>query len=662
MPQKIIGVCVTSIHVISVHQLLASIGNEAQARGYRLQIWAPFSDLYHKDMNDQAQKKIFDLIPYDELSGLILFSEQIKDDDVTAQIIAQANQHNIPIVSLKQSKEGCFSITYDSEKAIGHIIRHLIQMHHCKKINFMAGWPDNPISLRREAIYKEILTTYHIPIEEERIGYGNFWAVPAIEETERFLESSLPLPDAIVCANDAMAIAVCECLAEHGLRIPEDIIVTGLGGIQERDYHLPLLTTAVYDPIKSSTYILNALELTWSGMEPPSKEVKLPCQLQFSESCGCMCHNNQESKDRLVTLYKKRRREHAYRHATHELTSIINSDCNLDTLTKVFPDYIEEIGIHSMNFYIKSDFAAIADLTLNEENTSDFLLMNQVLSHENQIPLQPVSGNDIWKCNEPLYGETGHILSIPLNVENNFFGILSINYQSDVILHESLYELVVTLDNILDNIQNRFNLLLVNRQLNEVSEQTIQALAEIVEAKSEFTGLHVKRVSEYTRILAEALDYSPEEVDIIRIASMMHDIGKINIPAAILEKPARLTDEEFEVIKTHVTEGAKLLHNSPGQIMQTACRIALEHHEKWDGSGYLGKKGTEIALDSRIVALADVFDALVSKRPYKEAFSLQKAYDIITEDSGTHFDPDVVKAFHEHFDEFAAVKAQYKDS
>ncbi len=662
MPQKIIGVCVSSLHIISVHQLLSSIGKEAQARGYRLQIWAPFSDLYHKDQNDQAQKKIFDLISYDELSGLILFAEQLKDDDVTKQIIDQANTHNVPIISLKQPQEGCFNITYDSEKSLGYIIKHLIQMHHCKKINFMAGWRDNPISLRREAIYKEILASYNIPIEEERIGYGDFWAIPAMDATERFLESSLPLPDAIVCANDAMAIAVCECLAEHGFRIPEDIIVTGLGGIQERDYHLPLLTTAVYDPVKSSTYILNALELLWSGVEPPSKEVKIPCQLQFSESCGCMCHNNQESKDRLVSLYKKRRKEHAYRHTTHEFTSIINSDCNLETLTKIFPNYIEEIGIQSMNFYLQTDYAAINDLTINGLEYKNFILMNQVLSGENQLPLLPVTNQEISKKNELLYGESGQILSIPLNVQNKYFGFLSINYQSDEIFHESLYELVITLNNILDNIQNRFALLLVNRQLNEVSEQTIQSLAEIVEAKSEFTGLHVKRVSEYTRILANALDYSPEEVDIIRIASMMHDIGKINIPASILEKPARLTDEEFEVIKTHVTEGAKLLHNSPGQIMQTACRIALEHHEKWDGSGYLGKKGTEIALESRIVALADVFDALVSKRPYKEAYSLQKAYDIITEESGSHFDPDVVKAFHKHFDEFAAVKAQYQDS
>lgn len=662
MSQRTIGVCVTSIHITSVHDLLSSIGKEAQKRGYRLQIFAPFSDLYHKDKNDQAQKKIFDLIPYDKISSLIIFAEQIKDEEVINQIVKQAKNHHLPVISLKQPHEGCFNITYESEKSLEYIIKHLIQTHHCQRINFIAGNRDNSISLRRVAIYKEVLASYNIPVEEERIGYGDFWALPAIAATEHFLKSTLPLPDAIVCANDAMAIAVCDCLADHGLQIPEDIIVTGLGGIQERDYHLPLLTTAVYDPHKTSTYILDALDLALSGMKAPSDEIKIPCQLQFSESCGCMSHNNQESKDRLVTLYRKRRNELNYRHATHEFTSIINSDCNLETLTKVFPNYIAEIGIHSMNFYLRTEYAALCKLCVTGMEDKPYILMNQVLFGENKVLLQPVSTQEMYQQNELLYGESGQVLTIPFNIQDTNFGILSIHYQGREILHESLYELVTTLNNILDNIRNRFALLLANQQLNELSEQTIQSLAEIVEAKSEFTGLHVKRVSEYTRILANAMDYSPEEVDIIRIASMMHDIGKINIPSSILEKPARLTKEEFDVIKTHVTEGAKLLQNAPGPIMETACCIALEHHEKWDGTGYLGKKSTQIALESRIVALADVFDALVSKRPYKDAYSLQQAYDIITEDSGSHFDPDIVKAFQEHFDEFASVKAKYPDS
>lgn len=253
------------------------------------------------------------------------------------------------------------------------------------------------------------------------------------------------------------------------------------------------------------------------------------------------------------------------------------------------------------------------------------------------------------------------MLLIPLNVMDENLGIITIDYNGKGICYECLYEFIITLDNMLGTIKSRMELISMHQQLNTLSEQTIQSLAEIVEAKSEFTGLHVKRVSEYTRVLAEAMGYTPDEVDTIRVASMMHDIGKINIPSSILEKPGKLTDDEFEVIKTHVTEGEKLLHNSPGRIMQTARIIALQHHEKWNGKGYLGIKGTDIALESRIVALADVFDALVSKRPYKTAFSDNTAYDIITKDSGSHFDPDVVDAFVDNYNKFISIHAQYTD-
>lgn len=276
-------------------------------------------------------------------------------------------------------------------------------------------------------------------------------------------------------------------------------------------------------------------------------------------------------------------------------------------------------------------------------------------------PFAPVQYSGIL-CRESDFNRNfTDMLLIPLNVMDENLGIITIDYSGKGICYECLYEFIITLDNMLGTIKSRMELINMHQQLNTLSEQTIQSLAEIVEAKSEFTGLHVKRVSEYTRVLAEAMGYTPDEVDTIRVASMMHDIGKINIPSSILEKPGKLTDDEFEVIKTHVTEGEKLLHNSPGKIMQTARIIALQHHEKWNGKGYLGIKGTDIALESRIVALADVFDALVSKRPYKKAFSDNTAYDIITKDSGSHFDPDVVDAFVDNYNKFISIHAQYTD-
>ena len=181
------------------------------------------------------------------------------------------------------------------------------------------------------------------------------------------------------------------------------------------------------------------------------------------------------------------------------------------------------------------------------------------------------------------------------------------------------------------------------------------------ESKSGQTGRHIKRVSEYMKIMAEALELEQEEKESLVIASMMHDIGKLMIPEHILEKPGRLTTEEFEVIKKHVQWGYKLLEYAPGRVMEIARVIALQHHEKWDGTGYLGMRGEEIDYYSRVMAVVDVFDALMSKRSYKASWSIEEAYNEIVSQSGKHFDPQVVELFKAHFNEFVEVLNHYPD-
>ncbi len=194
-----------------------------------------------------------------------------------------------------------------------------------------------------------------------------------------------------------------------------------------------------------------------------------------------------------------------------------------------------------------------------------------------------------------------------------------------------------------------------NADLFHNQEELIYAFAEISESKSKVTGEHIRRVAEYMRILGKASGFTDDYVKKLAVASMMHDIGKLMIPEEILDKPARLTDEEYAIMKNHVLYGEALLAKCPGEIMQIAKTIALQHHEKWDGTGYLGMKGNEIAYVSRLMALCDVFDALTSQRYYKEGWSIEDTYKEIVRSKGTHFDPDVVELFEKNYDEFQRV-------
>ena len=198
---------------------------------------------------------------------------------------------------------------------------------------------------------------------------------------------------------------------------------------------------------------------------------------------------------------------------------------------------------------------------------------------------------------------------------------------------------------------------------SRIQEEMILSFAEITENKSEQTGKHVRRVAEYTRILAEELGMEKDEANMLRLASTMHDVGKLLVPAEILEKPARLTDEEFAEIKKHPGYGGKLLNDVEGNVMHMARTVALEHHERPDGRGYPdGKEGEAISLEGRIVAVADVYDALTSRRSYKQAWDEKDAYAEIVKGKGTQFDTQVVEAFERAYPKINEARLALQDN
>jgi putative two-component system response regulator len=194
-------------------------------------------------------------------------------------------------------------------------------------------------------------------------------------------------------------------------------------------------------------------------------------------------------------------------------------------------------------------------------------------------------------------------------------------------------------------------------ELEENQKSMIFVLTELVESVSDETGKHIRRVAEYSRLLAHYHQaISEDDAEIIYHASPMHDIGKMSIPEKILHKKGRLTQEEFEVMKTHTTKAHEYLKVVDRKYMKAADVIAYQHHEKWDGSGYpQGLKGEEIHIYGRIVALADVFDALTHKRVYKDEWSIEDAVTYIKEQKGKQFDPYIVEIFEDNLDEFISI-------
>ncbi len=220
--------------------------------------------------------------------------------------------------------------------------------------------------------------------------------------------------------------------------------------------------------------------------------------------------------------------------------------------------------------------------------------------------------------------------------------------------------------------------------LERSRQEIIHCLARAGEYRDDDTGKHVIRVGRYVGIIARELGIDGEDLSLLEQAATLHDVGKIGIPDSILLKPGKLTPEEFEIMQKHcgygkkifetlprdeytrlldhTTFGAAILAGCDSPVVKMARTIALTHHEKWDGSGYpLGLNGDKIPIEGRITAVADVFDALSSKRPYKPAFPLEKCFSILEEGRGEHFDPTVLDAFFQHQDEIVSVQIEFAD-
>jgi len=197
-------------------------------------------------------------------------------------------------------------------------------------------------------------------------------------------------------------------------------------------------------------------------------------------------------------------------------------------------------------------------------------------------------------------------------------------------------------------------------ELQRTRFQIIQRLGRASEYKDNETGLHVLRMSFYSKQIALSLGWEETQAELLLNAAPMHDVGKIGIPDQILLKPGKLTPEEWNIMRQHPVMGAEIIGEDDSELLSLARQIALYHHEKWDGSGYpFGKKGEEIPISARIIAIADVFDALTTERPYKKAWAVEDAVDFIKDQAERHFDPLVVDAFVQSLPEILSIKSKY---
>ncbi len=302
---KIIGVVICNAHDETNARYLHGIEESSAENGYKLLVFNSFVDFSMDDSPENPMKSVFRMINFDILDGIVMFTETLKSPDIVSWVMENAGKRNIPVVSIMSPAEGAYNIHFDYRDNFRAIISHVIEQHGCKRIFFVGGIKGNSFSEERVDCFREEMKKHGLEIDERGIGYGNFWEGPTYELMDRWIgDKTLECPEAIICANDAMALAVCMKLEEFGLRIPNDVIVTGHDGIMAERYHTPRLTTAATDYEGAARRAIEVFKDIESGKQP-EKEITVQSELIFSESCGCKKINQKAVNRKISVLYSQ---------------------------------------------------------------------------------------------------------------------------------------------------------------------------------------------------------------------------------------------------------------------------------------------------------------------------------------------------------------------
>lgn len=308
---KLIAVCLTKIQDEVTYEFIDALYQTVKGSDYRLLLFNSFSDLYHQNVYDEGAKSIYQLLNYDLVDAVIIKADTINDHQVIRDLIARAKERQIPVILLNMKAEGCYSIVPSYENVFSQLIEHVIKVHHKRKLYFLSGSMGESNSMLREKIFRETLRDCGIDPQTAKVAYGEYWYGPAERAVENWIQSG-DLPEAIICANDAMAVAACKVLKRHQIRVPEDMIVTGFDGVPSYQFHRPALSTCTRTSSvlagKCREMLTNILEKN----KPPYRDIE-EYMLTIQESCGCRKQSHPDYQlcaDRLsVSLWDTRLHE-----------------------------------------------------------------------------------------------------------------------------------------------------------------------------------------------------------------------------------------------------------------------------------------------------------------------------------------------------------------
>ena len=343
--RRIVSLCTSRLNEIENCRFITELNEGLAKKDSTLFIYNVSTDLYWDDSNIRAEASVFSLVDFDVTDVVIIMHEKIKNNTIAENIISEAHRHNVPVIVVDAVYKDCISICFDYKKGFEAVVRHVIEDHHVRRPHFMAGYKDNQFSEERLAVFRKVIEENGIEFSYDMVSYGNFWAKPAKEATEAIVASG-NIPEAIICANDIMAINVCSVLRDHGFRVPDDVIVTGFDGIDEINLCIPRMTSSYCGSAGVVPTVLKCINDFFENGITESQCLVEP-KVILNESCGC--HSEQSDDESEKSFRSFNDRFYRYQDDNTILSAVSESmQCCTDIVEcacKMFTDVMMEMSV-----------------------------------------------------------------------------------------------------------------------------------------------------------------------------------------------------------------------------------------------------------------------------------------------------------------------------
>lgn len=464
--RKVIGVCCATVNKEPSKPLVDGLAELLKDRAdYRMLVFQCFEDLYGNSRSNTGSSSVFSLINYDMIDVMVMVPDSLHSRTVVEKIAEDCRSNNVPLISVDIPIEGAYSVSFGYGEAFSAIVDHILGWHSCRRIKLVAGQKGNDFSETRVKCCRDLMAKYGLTLNDDDIYYCDFWEGPTYAAMDRFFESGEPLPEAFICCNDTMAMSVCLKLNEHGVRVPEDVFVTGFDGIKIEQYHKPRLTTAVRNNAMIAEKLLELADGITSGEYPEPFDAELSYEPVFSESCGCAFPDQGNSNRLLADFVQSYAYALNYEEHVNNMENRIAADPSPGNVRSTLDEYCFRNSVICLTEEYCRCF------TDSEEHQAEFtgfgnmrVFLNTFTDGRNTGSVD-FPAKRLMPLLENSFSEYNTLFIVPLHFQDRVIGYLVTHYAHDEHHNERMYTLCNSLNRCFETMRLHEQMANLNRQL-----------------------------------------------------------------------------------------------------------------------------------------------------------------------------------------------------